>query len=157
MINFLSYIYKKFRKKFTKTVAISGYFQILHAGHIEYIQSAKKQGGYLIAIINSDEQAKLKSTPQVINEKFRKLIISNIKDVDETIIAIDKDSTVAKTLELIQPDIFCNGGDRSPTNYSSKEIDTCNTLGIKMVYLGGEKIDSSSSILKRASTLLQNI
>lgn len=149
-------ICKNITKKFTTNVAISGYFQILHVGHINYIQDARKHGGYLIVIINSDKQSKLKSTPSVVNEKHRSFIIENIKGVDEVVISIDEDESVSKTLEFIKPHVFCNGGDRTPNNHSSKESDVCKKLGIKMVYTGGEKIDSSSDILKRASKILQN-
>lgn len=146
----LLHICKTITKKYTTNVAISGYFQILHVGHIDYIQSSRKHGGYLIAIINSDKQSKLKSTPSVINEMDRAHIISNIKGVDEVIISFDEDESVSKTLEFIKPHVFCNGGDRNPKNCSSKELDVCNKLGIKMIYTGGEKRDSSSNILKRA-------
>jgi D-beta-D-heptose 7-phosphate kinase/D-beta-D-heptose 1-phosphate adenosyltransferase len=138
-----------------KIVAISLYGQIIHRGHIDHILEAKKLGDYLIAIVNSDKQALLKSTPAVVNEKDREYIIKNIKGVDETIIAIDEDGTVAKTLELIRPNIFCNGGDRNPNTASSKEVEVCTRLGIELVYnVGGGKHDSSSNILKRASEIL---
>jgi len=147
-------ICKKITKKFTTNVAISGYFQIAHAGHIDYIKGARELGGYLIAIINSDKQAKLKNTPSVINEQHRAKLIESIKGVDEVVLSIDEDESVSKTLEMIRPAVFCNGGDRTPSNYASKETEVCNKLGIKMVYLGGEKVDSSSAILDRAHRLL---
>lgn len=166
-INFIKYtlstkrlleICKKITKKFTPVVAVSGYFQILHAGHINYITDARKHGGYLIAIINSDKQASLKSTPCVVDEKSREYIVSRIRGVDETIIAIDDDATVAKTIEMIKPNIFCNGGDRIPSNASEKEQKICESLGIKMIYnVGGGKSDSSSGILCRAHEMLSKI
>jgi cytidyltransferase-like protein len=155
-MDYLLNICKKITKKFTPVVAISGYFQILHAGHIEYIQSSRKYGGYLIAIINSDEQSKLKITPSIINEHQRAYIINNIKGVDEVMISIDKDKSIAKTLELIKPNIFCNGGDRTSQNSSQEELDVCKKHNIKIVYTGGNKIDSSSDILNRAHKILSN-
>ncbi len=164
-INMLKYILpqdklydicSKITKKFTQVVAVSGYFQILHVGHVKLIEEARKLGGYLIVIVNSDKQALLKSTPAIVGEKQRAFIMSNIRGVDETIIAIDEDRTVAKTLELVKPDIFCNGGDRDAKTSSSKEIEICNKLGIKIVYgVGGDdKKDSSSSIMERAAKIL---
>lgn len=148
-------ICKYITKKFTTTVAISGYFQIIHSGHINYITESRKLGGYLIAIINSDKQAALKSTPSVVDEKSREYIISNIKGVDETCIAIDSDGTVSKTLEFLKPDIFCNGGDRTPNSTESKETLICKKHKIKMIYdVGGKKSDSSSGILHRAHKIL---
>jgi cytidyltransferase-like protein len=147
--------WKKVRKKCTVIVAVSGYFQVLHVGHVNYITEARKHGGYLIAIINSDKQAISKKTPCVVDEKSRAYVVSKIQGVDETIIAIDEDGTVAKTLEMIKPNVFCNGGDRVPSMSPSKEQKTCDKLGIKMVYnVGGGKSDSSSGILQRAHTIL---
>jgi len=148
-------ICRKITKRYTPVVAVSGYFQILHKGHIDYITEARKLGGYLVVIVNSDKQAAMKSTPVVVNEKSREYIVRNIRGVDETIIAIDEDGTVSKTLEIVRPSIFCNGGDRKPTSAPSKEQETCQRLGIKMIYnVGGEKSDSSSSILQRAHDIL---
>lgn len=149
---------RKITKKFTTVVAISGYFQITHSGHINYITEARKLGGYLIAIVNSDKQASLKSTPCIVDEKSRAHIISNIRGVDETVIAIDTDGTVSKTLELIKPHIFCNGGDRTQSNASLKEQTICENLGIQMIYnVGGGKTDSSSGILQRAHKILSKM
>jgi len=148
-------ICREITKKFTVNVAISGFFQILHVGHIDYITSARKLGGYLTVIVNSDEQAKLKNTPLVVNQNDRAKLISHIRGVDEVCIAIDEDGTVSKSLELLKPQIFCNGGDRKINNSEPKETKTCERLGIKMVYgVGGEKSESSSSILQRAHEIL---
>ena len=68
--------------------------------------------------------------------------------VDEAIISIDKDGSQCETLRMIKPDIFANGGDRVSDNVP--EVKVCEEEGIKMVFnVGGEKLNSSSDILKK--------
>ena len=134
-------------------VIISGYFNPLHVGHIEYINSSKKLGDKLIVIINSDLQRKLKGSKVFMNEQERRVIINNIKSVDLSIISIDKDRSVTNTIKLIHEKynhkydlIFTNGGDQFFDNSPEKNI--CKKLNVKIVDGLGEKIQSSSKLLK---------
>ena len=131
-----------------KIVAVSGYFNPLHPGHIKLFEAAKNLGEYLVVIVNNDEQVKLKGSTLFIDEKERMKIISALRVVDNVILSVDKDRTVCKTLELIKPDIFANGGDRTKNNIPETAI--CKKLGCKMVFnVGGGKIQSSSWLLKK--------
>ena len=94
-------------------VAVSGYFDPLHVGHLEYLEMAKQLGDKLIVIVNSDKQAELKKGKSFMNENDRVEIIGALKCVDEVFLSIDEDKSVCKSLEAIKPDIFANGGDRS--------------------------------------------
>lgn len=127
-------------------VCVSGYFDPLHNGHIEYLKEAKKLGNELVVIINNNHQAGLKKGFHFYDDKIKKCIIENLKMVDEVVISIDEDRTIHKTLEMIKPDIFAKGGD--VTQIPPAEEELCNKLGIKVVYnVGGEKINSSTQIL----------
>ena len=127
-----------------KKVAISGYFDPIHIGHLEYIRLARELGGYLIVIVNSDKQAVLKKGKPFMCEDDRLTIVSQIKGVDEVIVSIDDDKTVCKTLDLIKPDIFANGGDRS--NSEIPEFKICKKNNIEVVDGLGNKIRSSSEL-----------
>ena len=102
-----------------RTVAISGYFDPIHVGHLEYIIEAKKLGDKLIVIVNNNHQCVLKKGKPFMDENDRVTIVSSIKYVDEVFLSIDKDKTVCKSLEKIKPTIFANGGDRK--NYEIPE------------------------------------
>lgn len=129
-------------------VAASGYFNPLHIGHIRYLKGAKKLGTKLVVIINTDRQAGLKGSFPFMREKERAEIISSLKFVDDVILAIDEDKTVCKTLELIKPDIFAKGGDRTLENIPERKV--CRKLGIKMVFgVGGGKVQSSSWLINK--------
>ena len=125
-------------------VAVSGYFDPLHVGHLEYLEMAKQLGDKLIVIINSDKQAELKKGKSFMNENERVEIIGALKCVDEVFLSIDEDKSVCKSLEAIKPDIFANGGDRSLSEIPETAV--MEKYNIKMVDGLGEKIRSSSEI-----------
>ena len=131
-----------------KIICVSGYFDPFHVGHLEYLQKSKKLGDYLFVIVNSDYQAKLKKTKSFMNQYERLQIIRSLKCVDGAIIAVDKDRTVRETLQIIKPDCFTNGGDQN--NDIIPEIDVCRELGIELVDGLGDKIQSSSWLIKSA-------
>ena len=127
-----------------KVVAISGYFDPIHVGHLEYINMAKKLGDKLVVIVNNNYQCELKKGKPFMDEKDRLTIVSNLKNVDEVFLSIDKDKTVCASLEKIKPDIFANGGDRK--NYEIPESVICKKYDIKIIDGLGEKIRSSSDL-----------
>ena len=127
-----------------KVVAISGYFDPIHVGHLEYINMAKKLGDKLVVIVNNNYQCELKKGKPFMDEKDRVTIVSNLKNVDEVFLSIDKDKTVCASLEKIKPDIFANGGDRK--NYEIPESVICKKYGIKIIDGLGDKIRSSSDL-----------
>ena len=127
-----------------KVVAISGYFDPIHVGHLEYINMAKKLGDKLVVIVNNNYQCELKKGKPFMDEKDRVTIVSNLKNVDEVFLSIDQDKTVCASLEKIKPDIFANGGDRK--NYEIPESVICKKYDIKIIDGLGEKIRSSSDL-----------
>ena len=127
-----------------KVVAISGYFDPIHVGHLEYINMAKKLGDKLVVIVNNNYQCELKKGKPFMDEKDRVTIVSNLKNVDEVFLSIDKDKTVCASLEKIKPDIFANGGDRK--NSEIPESIICKKYDIKIIDGLGEKIRSSSDL-----------
>ena len=127
-----------------KKVCISGYFDPLHVGHIEYINKAKKLGDYLVVIVNNNLQCKLKKGKFFMDENDRVEIVKNLKSVDEVFLSIDSDKTVCKSLEKLKPSIFANGGDRK--NYEIPESKVCDMYGIEIIDGLGDNIRSSSDL-----------
>ena len=127
-----------------KKVCISGYFDPLHVGHLEYINKAKELGDYLVVIVNNNFQCKLKKGKFFMDEKDRVEIVKNLKSVDDVFLSIDKDKTVSKSLEKLKPSVFANGGDRK--NYEIPESKICKEHGIEIIDGLGDKIRSSSDL-----------
>lgn len=130
-------------------VAISGYFNPLHVGHLEMIKKARKLGDYVVAIINNDKQVKLKGGVPFMNQADRMKIIKSLRGVDEVFLSIDKDKSVCASLKKLRPDIFAKGGDRNVGNIP--EVKVCRECGIKIVDGLGKKIRSSSILIKNVS------
>ena len=125
-------------------IAVSGYFDPIHVGHLEYLKMAKSLGDTLVVIVNNNHQCVLKKGKFFMDENDRLEIVKAIKYVDEVVLSVDKDKTVCKSLELIRPNIFANGGDRSTDEVP--ETSVCKKYKIEMVDGLGEKIRSSSSL-----------
>ncbi|RPG57735.1 MAG: cytidyltransferase [Flavobacteriales bacterium TMED191] len=135
-------------------IIVSGYFNPLHKGHLEYFEKAKSNGEELFVIVNSDYQRELKGSKKFQDENERTLIISHLKLVNKTILAIDKDRTVQETIKQIHTQysndymlFFANGGDQNNTTIPERKI--CKKLGIKLLDGLGDKIQSSSWLLKK--------
>tara|TARA_B000000557_G_scaffold256142_1_gene248006 strand:+ start:2324 stop:2746 length:423 start_codon:yes stop_codon:yes gene_type:complete len=125
-------------------IAVSGYFDPIHVGHLEYLKMAKSLGDILVVIVNNNHQCILKKGKFFMDENDRLEIVKAIKYVDEVVLSVDQDKTVCKSLELIRPNIFANGGDRSSDEVP--ETSVCKKYKIEMVDGLGEKIRSSSSL-----------
>jgi cytidyltransferase-like protein len=136
---------------------ISGYFNPLHTGHLDYIEAAKKHCNLLYAIVNSDFQVTLKGSTPFMNQKDRLRIVEALRDVDRVRIAEDEDGTVVKTIQSIyewndcDPFVdsvtFMNGGDRVMGNTPEEQY--CYEQGILTLYnIGGGKTESSSTLLE---------
>jgi|TARA_Y100000401_G_scaffold115313_1_gene118815 cytidyltransferase-like protein len=142
-----------------RVVVISGFFNPLHIGHIDYISAARNLGDFLIVIVNSDDQVKIKGSVPFMNQDDRLRIIRNIKGVDRAVIAIDEDGSVCKTIreefKRLQNDpffeemVFANGGDRKEGGVPEDVLEE--ELGVRMIYnAGGDKVQSSSNLIKKA-------
>jgi cytidyltransferase-like protein len=130
-----------------KIVAVSGYFDPLHVGHIELFKLAKELGDKLIVIVNNDKQTEMKKGKYFMPVEERGKIIQELSCVDEVFISIDEDRTVIESLRSVKPHIFANGGDRH--NDEIPESVICRELGIEIVDGLGAKIQSSSELIKR--------
>lgn len=130
-------------------VAASGYFNPLHKGHIAYLEAAAALGDSLVVLVNNDAQVKLKGSKPFMNEKERAEIVSRLKFVDQTVIVIDQDRSVSKTLEMVKPNIFANGT-ANIEKRNCLETEVCERLGIEMKFCvgGRDKIQSSSWLLE---------
>lgn len=137
-----------------KAIIVSGYFNPVHKGHIEYFNKAKAQGDKLFVIVNNDFQRELKGSKEFQTESERVFIVENLKAVDKVFLAVDQDRTVCETIRLISQELskeyqlgFANGGDQN--NTSIPEVPVCRELGIDLIDGLGDKIQSSSWLLNK--------
>lgn len=141
------------------TVAVSGGFDPVHIGHIELFREAKKLGDHLVVILNNDHWLKKKKGFVFMNQAERKAVLLAIRYVDDVLITSHPDNpadmSICRELEALKPQIFANGGDRDKRDADNKssslnpEQELCGHLGIKMVYNLGEKMQSSSELIRK--------
>jgi len=103
-----------------RIVATNGCFDILHAGHVSYLELARELGDMLVVGINDDETVRaLKGVGRPINHiEDRAKVLSSIKYVD--LVVIFHEISASRFLEVIQPDIYVKGGD-----YSLDDLPEC--------------------------------
>ena len=137
-----------------KAIIVSGYFNPIHKGHLELFEKSKALGDMLIVIVNSDLQRFLKGSKEFQKEDERLLIVKAIKYVDYAIISIDEDRTQIESIKEIHSIFgdthnlaFANGGDQN--NDTIPEARICEELGVSLIDGVGEKIQSSSWLLKK--------
>ncbi len=135
-----------------KISVVSGGFDPIHSGHIDYLRSAKEIGDYLIVALNSDDWLVNKKKKVFMPLKERMEILTNINFVDEVMLFNDDDKgSCINALEEIKTKypndeiIFCNGGDRNKDNIPEMSVKNIN---FKFSIGGKNKKNSSSWLLK---------
>ncbi|MDD7913397.1 adenylyltransferase/cytidyltransferase family protein [Polaribacter ponticola] len=142
------------KKNEKKAIIVSGYFNPIHKGHLEYFNNAKALADELFVIVNSDFQRNLKGSKEFQKEAERLFIVQNIKAVDKAIVSVDEDRTVCESIRTIFEAYgdeyelgFANGGDQD--NNSIPEAPICKELNIQLIDGLGDKIQSSSWLLNK--------
>jgi cytidyltransferase-like protein len=142
---------------YKKVVIVSGYFNPVHKGHIEYFNNARACGDELCVIVNSDLQRELKGSKEFMKQEERLFIVENLRMVDHAVMSVDQDRTVCETIRLIHDSFkskdsetvlaFANGGDQN--NDTIPERPVCEELGVELIDNMGDKIQSSSWLLNK--------
>lgn len=109
------------RSKNKKIVFTNGCFDIIHRGHVEYLQKAKELGDLLILGLNSDLSVKrLKGENRPINkEKDRAIVLAALECIDY--ITIFEEDTPLELIKIVKPDILAKGGDYKIENIAGRE------------------------------------
>ena len=139
-------------KKTGKIIVLAnGGFDLIHIGHIRYLQQAKAKGDILVVALNSDSSLKgLKGARRaLIDERGRVLIISALACVDY--VTLFAQGTVANVLLALTPHFHCKGSDY--TVDSIPERDIVRGYGGEMAIVGGDKVRSTSLVIEKIKEL----
>jgi rfaE bifunctional protein nucleotidyltransferase chain/domain len=140
-------VLKEHRRAGRKIVFANGVFDLLHVGHIRYLQAARAEGDVLVVGINSDASARtLKGEGRpVLTERARAALVAALACVDYVVIFDELD--VKPLLREFQPDVHAKGTDYTPE--SVPERDLAALLGIRVAIVGDPKQHSTRDLLAR--------
>jgi len=138
-----------------KIVLASGVFDLLHLGHVRFLEEAKKLGGRdseLIVIIARDNTVKAtKGRKPVMSENQRRVLVESLKVVDEAVLGFEK-FDLGDVIDRVKPDIIALGYDQAEVERATKAYVNKHKLDIVVVKIGKfeeDELDSSSKIRKK--------
>jgi FAD synthetase len=144
-----------YKKKERRVVLASGVFDLLHLGHVKFLEEAKNAGGpnaELVAIVARDSTVeKRKGEKPVISENQRCALVASLRIVDEAILGIEG-FDLGKVIERIKPDVIALGYDQNAMETSVKKYVKDHNLDIKVVRISRfeeDELDSSSKIKQK--------
>lgn len=135
------------RRAGRKIVFANGVFDLLHAGHVRYIQAARAEGGLLVVGVNSDASTRnLKGDGRpILTERARAALVAALEAVDYVVIFDELD--VNSLLRELQPDVHAKGTDYTADTVPERELAVL--LGIRVAIVGDPKQHSTRDLLAR--------
>ena len=130
------------------TIAFAnGAFDLLHAGHVRYLEGAKREGDRLVVAVNSDASIRGLKGPNrpVLPEDDRAELVAALRAVDYVVIF--DEPTVTPLLELLKPDVHCKGTDYTVDTVPERE--TVRAYGGRIAIVGDPKDHSTTGLLSR--------
>ena len=97
-----------------------GVFDLLHAGHLHYLQQAKSLGNHLTVVVAHDDTVRLRKHEPVTNHDLRRRMVDGLKPVDDAIIGNPPDVSIFEILPKVNPDIIALGYDQEHAEDSIK-------------------------------------
>lgn len=146
-LNQLADLIRQERSHGKRVVLANGCFDLIHVGHIRYLQEAAAQGDILVVALNSDDSvSRLKGSGRpILPEKERAEILEAFACVDY--VTIFPEDTVEQVLLALRPDIHAKGSDY--THDSVPEKDTVHGYGGRIAITGGPKVRNTSEIIRQ--------
>lgn len=131
-----------------KTVVLAnGIFDLLHVGHVRYLEAARREGDVLVVGINSDASARqLKGSGRpILDENARAELVAALAAVDGVVIF--RELNAERLLQLLRPDVHAKGTDYKPDTVPERA--TAVRLGIRVAIVGDAKMHSTSDLFSR--------
>ncbi len=131
-----------------RTIAFAnGCFDVLHVGHVRYLQGAAREADRLVVAINDDASVRgLKGAGRpVLAAADRAELVAALRDVDYVVVF--GDATVERLLRLLKPDVHCKGTDYTVDTVPERE--TVRAYGGRIAIVGDPKDHSTTELLKR--------
>ncbi len=136
-----------------------GVFDLLHAGHLHYLEQSKALGNHLTVVVAHDDTVRVRKHEPVTNHDLRKRMVEGLKPVDEAIVGNSPDVSIFEILPVVNPDIIALGYDQEHAEDSIRQ--KLNELGygeIKVTRVEGlsDDLDGTRKIIARVLELSRN-
>jgi len=141
-----------------KVMAV-GVFDLLHAGHLHYLEQAKSLGDHLTVVVAHDDTVRIRKHEPVTNHDLRRRMVEGLKPVDEAIIGNSPDVSIFEILPLVNPDVIALGYDQEHAEDSIKQkLIELGYQNIKVTRVEGltDDLDGTRKIIARILQLSQN-
>jgi rfaE bifunctional protein nucleotidyltransferase chain/domain len=144
------------RSEGRRIVLTNGCFDILHAGHVDYLERARALGDALVVAVNSDRSvSELKGPTRPVNsEQDRARILSALRAVDFVVVFDSLRAT--EVIRALRPDLYAKGGDYTPESLNPEELAALHEAGTDIRILPLVPGRSTTAILEKAAQPIQN-
>lgn len=145
----LAAIQKKMHAEGRRLVLTNGCFDLLHLGHVRYLQAARGLGDALAVAINGDQSVRaLKGKGRPLNPAAdRAEVVAALECVDHVVVFPEVRAT--RLLETVRPSIYVKGGDYTPETLDAEERAVLENTGAEVLILPFEKGQSTSALIER--------
>ena len=141
-----------------KVMAVGG-FDLLHAGHLHYLEQAKSLGDHLTVVVAHDDTVRIRKHEPVTNHDLRRRMVEGLKPVDEAIVGNSPEVSIFEILPLVNPDVIALGYDQEHAEDSIKQkLTQLGYENIKVTRVEGltDDLDGTRKIIARILQLSQN-
>tara|TARA_B100001113_G_scaffold250420_1_gene206297 strand:+ start:179 stop:643 length:465 start_codon:yes stop_codon:yes gene_type:complete len=148
----------QYGEDFMKVMAV-GVFDLLHAGHLHYLEQAKSLGTYLTVVVAHDDTVRIRKHEPVTNHDLRRRMVEGLKPVDEAIIGNSPNVSIFEILPVVNPDIIALGYDQEHAEDSIRiKLDELGFDNITVTRVEGltDDLDGTRKIIARILELARN-
>lgn len=140
-------ILQEHRRRGERIVLTNGCFDLLHVGHVRYLEAARKEGDVLVVAVNSDSSARLLKGPgrPILSEAARASLVAALAAV--TYVVIFDEPDVERLLRELTPEVHAKGTDYKPESVPERAVAA--ELGTRVVIVGDPKNHSTRDLLTR--------
>ena len=141
-----------------KRIMAVGVFDLLHAGHLHYLEQAKALGQHLTVVVAHDDTVRIRKHEPVTNHDLRRLMVEGLKPVDDAIIGNPPEVPIFDILPIVNPDIIALGYDQEHAEESiNRKLRELGYQDIEVVRVEGlsEDLDGTRKIIARILDLSQ--
>ena len=142
-----------------KVVLASGVFDLLHLGHVKFLEEAKKAGGknaeLLVIVARDSTVQRMKGRPPIMPEDQRRALVESLRVVDEAVLGLE-DFDIGDVIERVKPDVIALGYDQSEMEAQVREYINKRGLHVRIARLDKFENDTLSSSSKIREKIVEN-